>query len=211
MTQFDAPTGTRADLIHAGLALFGRDGFSATSTRALAQTARTNVASIAYHFGSKEGLYQACGDEVIRRLSQVAAPMSGPTPATPEEARARLRLILTRFVDFLTGAPEAADISALMLRELTGNGALMDRIYEAMVRPVHGAMCDLVASSTGADAASDDTRLLVFSVLGQAVYFRMAQPMICRHMGWSGYGADESTAIADRLCANLDAMLGAVQ
>ena len=74
MQDDSIPAGTRADLIAAGLHLFGRDGFAATSTRALAAQAGTNVASIAYHFGGKEGLRLACADEVLRRIAMVAGP-----------------------------------------------------------------------------------------------------------------------------------------
>ena len=51
---------TRAALIAAGLRLFGEKGFDATSTRDIAAAANTNIASIAYHFGGKEGLRLAC-------------------------------------------------------------------------------------------------------------------------------------------------------
>ncbi|MBN9445309.1 MAG: TetR family transcriptional regulator, partial [Bosea sp.] len=48
--------GTRQALIRAGLDLFGRNGFDATSTREIAQAAGVNSAGIAYHFGGKDGL-----------------------------------------------------------------------------------------------------------------------------------------------------------
>ena len=47
---------TRLALIRAALDLFGAKGFEAASTRDVAAAAGANLASIAYHFGGKEGL-----------------------------------------------------------------------------------------------------------------------------------------------------------
>ena len=105
-----SPSGTRADLIAAGLHLFGHDGFAATSTRALAARAGTNVASIAYHFGGKDGLRMACAEEVLRCITAVAGAPAEPPQMTPDEALCWLDAMLRSLVGFLTQAPQAADI-----------------------------------------------------------------------------------------------------
>ena len=50
-------------------------------------------------------------------------------------------------------------------------------------------------------------RLAVFALIGQVVYFRIAQPLVRRRMGWSRIGADEAARIADTLTATLRAEL----
>ena len=61
---------TRRDLLDAALRLFARDGYDATSTRAIAAEAETNISSIAYHFGGKEGLRLACADAVAQAIGR---------------------------------------------------------------------------------------------------------------------------------------------
>src|SRR2546422_8421548 len=58
-----SPARTRERLLEAAERLFAERGFSATSVRALTSEARSNVASVNYHFGGKEGLYR----EMFRR------------------------------------------------------------------------------------------------------------------------------------------------
>ena len=48
--------GTRTAIVEAAMRGFAEKGFAATGTREIAAMADTNVASIAYHFGGKEGL-----------------------------------------------------------------------------------------------------------------------------------------------------------
>lgn len=199
--------GTRAALISAGLHLFGRDGFAATSIRALAAHAATNVASIAYHFGSKDGLRLACGQEVVRRAAIFSGPPGQCGDMTPAQALARLEAMLRAMVAFMTRAPQAADTVAFILREMGEQGPAFDLIYRDFFLSKHRELCRLSAAVIGGDPESADIRLLVFSLLGQAVYFRLGQPLICRRMGWQSYDEAESQAIADRLVANMHSIL----
>lgn len=208
MKTDSSQTGTRAALILAGLHLFGRDGFAATSTRALAAQAGTNVASIAYHFGSKEGLRLACAEEIAQRIGDVAGPPRMPPEMPPAQALAQLETMLRALTAFLTRAPEAADTVAFILREMAGQGPAFDLFYEHLLLPKHRELCALTAMATGRDPETEETRLLVFSLLGQAAYFRIGQPLVCRRMGWQTYDAAQSQAIADRLVANMRAALG---
>lgn len=59
----------------AAVLLFGRDGFADTSIRAIAAQAGVSPGLVIHHFGSKEGLKEACDHYVARELidTEVAA------------------------------------------------------------------------------------------------------------------------------------------
>jgi len=203
-----APEGTRLALIEAGLRLFGSQGFAATSTRELAAAAATNIGSIAYHFGGKEGLRLACAAEFARRIGTVAA-VPVPNGLTPEAARALMRAILGRIVGFFVAGAQAEHLVAFMLRELAENGPGVDVLYDRLVEPNHRRFCALWAAATGAEAESEAVRLAVFSMLGQVVYFRIGRSVVARRMGWAEIGPAEAERITDTLLVNFDALLGA--
>lgn len=201
-------TGTPAALITAALHLFGRQGFAATTTRAIAARAGTNVASIAYHFGSKDGMRLACGGEIVRRLSRVlAVAADAPAPVTPAEAAARLERLVRAMAAFIATGSAAADLVAFLERELAEDGPVIARLYAAMFLPGHRALCALWGQATGRDPESAAVRLAVFSMLGQIIYFRIGRPMVLRRMGWNDIGPSEAAMLADRLAANLRAVL----
>lgn len=202
---------TRRQLIDVALHLFARDGYEATSTRAIAAQANTNISSIAYHFGGKEGLRLACADAVAAAIGRVAQAMPDDAAGLePARARQILRRLLRRIVTFLTVTPAAAGLVGFLLRELAEpQSPVLDRLYMALIEPRHRVLCLLWAAATGADPDSEDTRLAVFAFVGQAVYFRLAAPIVQRRMGWNGYARPEARAISRRLIANLDAMLEA--
>src|SRR5256885_1983003 len=61
---------TRARIIAAALKLFGERGFSVASTREIATFAGVNAPALQYYFDSKEGLYLACVEHIVKRVWQ---------------------------------------------------------------------------------------------------------------------------------------------
>ncbi|MDX8146085.1 TetR family transcriptional regulator [Lentzea sp. BCCO 10_0061] len=88
----------RARIRDAALARFGSEGISGTSVRAVAADAEVSPALVVHHFGSKEGLRQACDDYVldaIRSGDEAATEalgevLSAATPVRRYLARALL-------------------------------------------------------------------------------------------------------------------------
>jgi AcrR family transcriptional regulator len=63
---------TRARILEAAGALFAENGYSETSGKAIAARARVDLASINYHFGNRDELYQTALVEAHRRVFQIA-------------------------------------------------------------------------------------------------------------------------------------------
>jgi AcrR family transcriptional regulator len=198
--------GTREALLASAIHLFGYKGYDGTSTREISSHAGANVAAIAYHFGSKEGLRIACGDTIAERL-QAALPAAGGEAPTPSEAARQLEANLRAMVAFLVLDAGADDVATFLLREVVETGPLLDRVYSRLIEPRHRELCWLWSAATGSDPESETTRLAVFAMVGQILYFRIGQPLILRRMGWRSVDAAAARRIADLLAANLRAAL----
>jgi AcrR family transcriptional regulator len=206
---------TRAALIRAALKLFGKQGFDGTSTREIAAAAKANIGSIAYHFGGKEGLRAAVADYITDMIQTVASQAIGTVPvpstdaATPEAAEKQLITALERMVAFMVARPEAGEIVQFMLREMAHPTAALDRIYEGVFAPLHGRLCLIWEQATGEPAGSERTKLIVFTLIGQVVYFRIGREVVMRRMGWDGIGDAEAARVLEVTRDNLEAMLAA--
>jgi AcrR family transcriptional regulator len=62
---------TREKLLKVGLKLFAMNGFNGVSMRSLAAEAEVNLATVGYHFGGKQGLYEAVIEEIVRFRDEV--------------------------------------------------------------------------------------------------------------------------------------------
>ena len=204
---------TRAALVRAALRLFGRQGFDGTSTREIAAEAQANIGSIAYHFGGKEGLRTAAADFIVETIQTVAGQALGnaqaPVPGSPEAARAQLFAALERMVGFVVASPQAGEIVQFVLRELSHPTAALDRIYDGVFEPTHRRLCQLWEQATGEPAESEATRLTVFTLIGQVIYFRIGREAVMRRMGWRDIGAAEAAKVVAATSDNLKAILAA--
>lgn len=95
---------TRARILDAAGRLIARNGFAKTTSKAIAAEAGADLASINYHFGGREGLYQAVMVEAHRRIVDlgdlqqlVQQPISAPE---------KLRQIITWLVRTTTQPPD---------------------------------------------------------------------------------------------------------
>ncbi len=206
---------TRAALIHAALQLFGSKGFDATSTREIAGLAKANIGSIAYHFGNKEGLRLAAADYIVETIQSVAGQalghyaVIGVSANTKEEARQQLVMAIERMTQFIVVQPQSGEIVQFLQRELAHPTAALDRIYSGVFEPTHKRLCAIWEVATGEPAESEATRLIIFTLLGQVVYFRIGREAVKRRMGWATMGEDEAAAVAAIVRQNLMAILAA--
>ncbi len=204
---------TRKALVLAALRLFGRQGFDGTSTREIAGAAKANIGSIAYHFGSKDGLRMAAADYIVETIQTVAGPVLGrvdeslETGMGSEAARRQLAAAVERMVGFVVARPEAGEIVQFLMRELTHPTAALDRIYAGVFEPTHKRLCRIWEEATGEPAESERTKLTVFTLIGQVVYFRIGREPVMRRMGWTDIGDAEAAAVIDVVKNNLDAVL----
>lgn len=206
---------TRQSLIESALERFGAKGYDAASTREIAAAAETNIGSIAYYFGGKEGLRRAAAEYVVALMGKVArAALGEPIDEadgnlTAEEARQRLDNAARHLVRFFFIQPQARLAVRFVLREVTHPSPALDIIYGGVMRPIHTRLCRLWATVTGENPESEDVRLAVFAMIGQVFYFRIGEQVITRRMDWAGYGPSEVEAITTVVLRNLNASLDA--
>lgn len=204
---------TRASLVRAALKLFGTVGYDGASTREIAAAANANIGSIAYHFGGKEGLRLAVADHIVSLMHGLAARAAAeapPMPATSSDmAEAQLQKMLERMLEFFVAAPEAGEIVPFVLREMSAPTEAFERIYGGVFEPLHRRFCGVWEIATGEPAESENTRISVFTVIGQVVYFRLAREAVKRRMGWRDIGPKEVSAIASVAGRNLKAAIEA--
>jgi TetR/AcrR family transcriptional regulator len=73
---------TQEHILQTAPAVFAAHGFTGASTRVLANAAGVNIATLAYHFGNKQGLYDAVLDQVyVNIIDKLQIAAEGETPA----------------------------------------------------------------------------------------------------------------------------------
>ena len=204
---------TQEALITSALQLFGSKGFEATSTREIAGRADANIASIAYHFGSKEGLRLACTKSIIENLRQIIAQtiLSSDPKGSPDSALEILENVIKTLGAFLILRPEARDIASFLVREMGNRGVVLDHICEEFIFPVHAKLCKIMSIAIDRDPESATVKLAIFTLIGQILYFRIGHDVVVKKMQWDQIGPDEIEQIMAVILQNLRSFVASNQ
>lgn len=148
---------TRESIVPAARALFLERGYRGTTLRAVAGAAGVDAALIAYHFGSKKGLFADVMQFQCAHALAVEEVLGGDPATLPG-----------RLIDAVTGLWEDADFRRLT----TGGDEAAEVIREYLEREL---LARLVEFLGGRDATARATA--VVTILGGLIYTRYLNPL----------------------------------
>ncbi|MDH3349635.1 MAG: TetR family transcriptional regulator [Desulfobulbaceae bacterium] len=137
---------TKERILDSAENLFAESGYQATSLRAITQKAEVNLASVNYHFGSKEGLV----DEVIRRrlvplnklrmqqlqnvFDHASSQKSNPN------AEDILRAFIEPTITFLSSSNSLRHFTLLIGRSFAEPDDTVRKIFFSLMEPIFNTM-----------------------------------------------------------------------
>ena len=208
---------TRERLVLAALEVFGRAGFDAASTRAIAEVAGVNQALIGYHFGGKQGLYIGVFEHIIdqmrRRMTpaveQVTSRLAAAPQSTEERRELALELLMGVFDTFtdMIGEQFAAGSTRLILREQRDPTEAFQLLYDNVLAGMLSVLTRLVAMATGLDETSEACRIRSVMMIGQVLVFYVARGSTTRFLNWDGVDADNIAALKQQFRLVLETQL----
>lgn len=153
--------GHRERLLEAAIACLQEKGYARTTSRDLVAASGTNLASIGYHFDSKEGLLNAAVIEAFQRwLKPLVALAAEPGPATPLERLRRglegvtesleeNRPLVAAALEAWAQLPRSADLRAAMKAGYDAfHGAIAATVRDAFAEAGVAAEVDAEALAT---------------------------------------------------------------
>ena len=160
---------TRAAIKAAGANLFATHGYQATGVREIAEQAGCNQALVAYHFGSKGGLYDEILADAVAVAQQRAREADIANAEYPERALVRI------LAEAIAGQ---AHLAPMLLREQLDPERLLNletadtlRNFMSLTEGV------LDALPLDAEARGWDPQIVHLAIVGPIVHFLVATKM----------------------------------
>jgi AcrR family transcriptional regulator len=154
---------TRDALLDTAAVLFSERGFDGTSVRAITEAAGANLAAVTYHFGSKEGLYEAVLRELLRPMRSVIAQairMRG----TPLSRIGRVVRSMVVHMGQNPGNPR------LMLQQLTGSPLPHPAVQSLMKSNLQRLQALIEEGQADGSIRPGDSLLMAVSLLSQPAH-----------------------------------------
>ncbi|MBL4740853.1 MAG: CerR family C-terminal domain-containing protein [Sneathiella sp.] len=202
-------------LIAAAGPLFADSPFDAVSTRELANAAQVNLSAISYHFGNKEGLYEAVFKNLLNELKPIREGMATFLGVAIEPAignkgmqRSIIRSLVGMFLDSLTSSKHPQWHMRLMLREIQQPGRCFDLVMNGHINIVHNLIGELVSSITGNTENSPSVIITSHTIIGMCLQYRLNEAILAHRLSWRDYGAAEIAIIKNETSKMIIAILG---
>ena len=203
---------TRQRLLEVAIQVFAARGFEGARTRDIAEAAKTNIVSIAYYFGSKQGLYDAAALHVAAcwaahegpLIQQARASMSRPKITHPELVGI-LCTMLGGFLRFLLGH-SLPDYYGRFVSQAASGPPRAFRLLNRGLAPLRDTLAEAIARLTGESATSPDTQVRALAIIGACVYFRRDRSAVLHALKWKHIGVKEIKVIERAIRANIQAM-----
>ena len=195
---------TRTRLLEAAGEEFAAKGFEAATVRAICERAGANLAAVNYHFGGKESLYVEALLEAHRCGAALISASEFDTLAPAEQLARYIQHFLGNVLA-LRGEPTWHQ--ALMLREMLQPTRALETLVDQSIRPRFERLIGILRRVC---PEADDRKLsaLAFSVIGQCLHYKMAQPVSERLVGPEAYARLDLEYLAGHITGFCLAALG---
>ena len=194
---------TRRRLVETAIEIFAIHGYEGTSTRTLAERAGVNLPAIPYYFGSKQGLYRAAVEHIIRHIEtrmgaigeRVKSALARVNPPR-KELLSLLAEMLETFVAMVAEQDNPESRRLFFARAELEDTAALDPLQECAMRQVLRPCAELIGRLVGRPADDKEVVARTLTLLGQVAIF--CNKGARKALAWDDFSSDR-VALIQRL------------
>ena len=206
---------TRARIVVAALRMFGERGFEAASTRDIATVAGVNAPALQYYFDSKEGLYLACVEHIVKRVWEYLADAVAAAERAVMENKSDAELIDAYCTiqevqaHFMFTSDEAGDWRLFMARLQSGEGP--DAGFQCINQQVSTRMTKVLSTIVGRmlGRSPDDEETLIRTMMlsGHMHAFHSVRKSVLTKLNWDTIDANRLALLKRVIREHINALL----
>jgi len=180
-------------LIEAARTIFADKGYEAASVREITASASANLGAITYHFGSKQGLYDAVLASLLDPLAR-AVGLGQPVSADAKgSALDRIDGMVAAMFAHLAAHP---DLQLLVLQHVVTRQALPGPMYDRLAAMVGRLSAEIATGQAEGSIRAGDPVLMAVSVMAQPMYFGLVSRLAPDRLSVYGGAPPPPTAIS---------------
>jgi AcrR family transcriptional regulator len=158
---------TRERILTVACAVFADKGYHEATVEDICTRAKTNIAAINYHFGSKDRLYAQVWRRAFDEANRAYPPEGGLGPNTPAEDR--LRGTIHSLVGQSVNPGRIGYAGKLLLQEIVHPTDVIEHVKHDALRPLQQRMDALMSELLGPQATAEQRLLCAMSIVHQCI------------------------------------------
>jgi len=162
---------THNRILSAACAVFAEKGFHDATVEEICRRAKSNIAAINYHFGSKDQLYARVWRKAFDEAMDAypAEGGLGPDSAPTERLKGTIHSLVGKVVD----SGRIGHAGKLLLREMVNPTDVIRHVKRDALQPLHDRMSNLMRELLGPGASDEQLLLCQMSIVHQCMAIGM--------------------------------------
>ncbi len=169
------PQTTKERLLQSACNIFAEKGFRETTVAEICEAAQANIASVNYHFGDKEKLYDAVWHCAFS-LATDAFPLDGGLPENPS-IEDYLYCYASAILHRIFSEDQTGLFAKLLYREIASPTLALQKIVQDYLVPQSQHITAVAERMLGSDFDEAALMLCRNSIIGQCAFYNFSRPL----------------------------------
>jgi len=193
------PNRTKDRLLDAAGRIFADKGYRDATVAEICEAADANIASVNYHFGDKETLYDAVWHHAFK-LTSDAFPIDASLPPEPSLFD-HLYSFANALLHRMFSETETGLFAKLLYREMASPTLALDHIAHEVLQPQSEFLARALKTEMGTSISEKQLRLCLHSIVGQCAFYNFSRPLRARVLGCKTMNEEELERTARHIAA----------
>jgi len=205
-------TNSKEKILDAAVTIFSKHGFDGARTRDIADLAKVNIATLHYHFKSKDNIYGS----VINQIYEVSNKYMMPTmieqkriidnSTDKKEIIEAIKIMSLTFITTITN-PDNKRYSKIIALEQIDQSKHFKTIFESIMKRVCEPFTEAIAKIMGKKSDSIEVILLTHSIHSMMTALQNNRSSLFYLSGWKGYDENNIKDVKKNILGAIDSLL----
>ncbi len=201
---------SKHNLIQAAIKEFSKHRYEGASTRAIAKRANINISAIAYHFGGKQGLYDAVLEYISKTLVSSFSDLIeryDNIDNSKECSTILLKEFIAKFLNTFAGEVFHKEYREVFFAEYFKPSESFIILYTNSILPFYDFTSNLLIRSAKNKMTKEEAFLHMFPTMSQMTVFAARKEPFCKLMKWETFGEEEKAIFLKSIYKQIDLVI----
>lgn len=205
-------TNSKEKILDAAVTIFSKHGFNGARTRDIADLAKVNIATLHYHFKSKNNIYGCVIKQIVELSNKYMMPVMIEQKGIIENSKKKkeiieaIKIMSLAFIATITN-PNNHRYSKIIALEQIDQSKHFKMIFENIMTRVCEPFTQAIAKIINKKPDAIEVILLTHSIHSMITALQSNRSSLFYLSGWKGYDEDNIKAVKKNILSAIDSLL----
>jgi len=211
-TKTENAESSKAKILDAAVTIFSQHGFDGARTRDIAALAKVNIATLHYHFKSKDNIYGSVIKKIYELSNEHMMPVMIAQKEIIESSKNKkeiieaIKVMSLTFIETITN-PDNKRYAKIIALEQIDQSKHFKMLFESVMKRVCEPFTEAIAKIMDKKSDAIEVILLTHSLHSSITALQNNKSSLFYLSGWKGYDENNIKAVKKNILGVIDSLL----